>query len=267
MNQAQLTSVNFSDTLQEVVTTDLAQAKGLRNILVQPKLDGVRAIWNPAIKQLVTKNGRPITSVPWINKALIEHDIGELPLDGELYAHGVDFDTINGAVRQRAPTTVMLKFHPFDTIVPAWEAQKRIELLDLLHAIPARGIEPVTTEFLKNARGIEIAFEAALDEGYEGIVLRIANSLYMPGKNYTALKIKPKQDAEFEFCGIQDHRSIMLKTPKNKLFVCRGVNPLEMGTLASLGPGTMVTVVYDSIKAGIPRFPRYKGLRHEPEAT
>ena len=69
-------------------TGQLQRIPNPSDFFIQPKLNGIRALWNPEQQELQTRNGRVITSMNHIKDEIKESSFSHLPLDGGLiYSH------------------------------------------------------------------------------------------------------------------------------------------------------------------------------------
>ena len=250
--------------------------RDIRLLYLQPKLNGIRALWYHH-DGLYTRGGNRITSVPHIVKKL-EKIVPNTDLDGELYRSNMSFNKINGASRRIEPTldSLSLEYHIFDTI-SEYKAQGTrlrnvVELPVSLYIKPLKRAIITTTE-------IEMNLKAYLSEGYEGIILRHLQALYRAGRHIGNLwAIKPVYEIEAIFLGFTDGEtilhadtfgSILLKLPNGRTFSCSGFTEAERSYLFScdrLTRGTEITIKFgawshaDRDKA-VPLYPRFKCIR------
>ena len=68
-------------------------------VIVQPKYDGVRALWDGECVR--SRSGKDSLVVPRDILDVLEREFKGISLDGELYAHGVGFEAIVSAARNR----------------------------------------------------------------------------------------------------------------------------------------------------------------------
>ena len=99
-------------------------------VIIQPKLDGVRCI---ATKdKMVTRRNLEIKSVPVIKQAL-EALPPEIKIDGELYIHGCDLQTmqelvLRGSAHQYHKT---IQYHVYDLVDTELDQQQRLHQLQI----------------------------------------------------------------------------------------------------------------------------------------
>lgn len=266
---------------------------------VQPKLDGVRCI--ATNKGLVTRRNEPITSVPHITEAC-RYLPDDMALDGELYIHRVDLQTIQSYVLRKRPykLSYMIEYHVYDSLnieanfgVRHCEAahsvadlnrhfendkQNLAEELKLLkqYRVEDFPIKLVTTTFHSGAPDVEILtdyFKSYTKDHYEGAMIRNLDTPYeLNYRSPQLLKYKERQDAEFEIIDIVEAYD------STGTYVCR----TEDGNIFEATPkmtkdrkryllrekrryiGKMLTVEYETLsKDGTPLKPIGKAIRKD----
>ncbi len=254
------------------VEADLEFEPGTEFVL-QPKLNGIRAIWNPDRQALFTRNGKKIRSVPHIVAELKRHELGHLPLDGEIYRHDSSFQVINGlAARHRgSDETEVLQFHVFDIAQAGMPATARLEMVSKLTV--GRYVRVVESQQTNDLEVIQAVYEGYLGQGYEGIMLRLAERDYRSGRSHFMYKMKPVFDLEATLIGFAPAKagscnestfgSLILRLDSGQVFNCAGLSAAERLHLADVAEkGCRITVAYGAMsEAGVPLFPRYKGIR------
>jgi len=149
------------------------------------KLDGLRAIHKDG--KLYTRNGHVIQGVGHITDALSRIN---WPFDGELMVPGEHFQTSSGALRSFAdsPTAV---YNIFD--VPFTQDPFHIRLSQLENIkshLPEPHIGFVKHILVKDKDKVAATFQKALDNGYEGLVLKTPNHIYQTKRSSDWLKLK-----------------------------------------------------------------------------
>lgn len=188
------------------------------DIALQPKLDGIRAYTDK--DRMGTKEGGTHSIVSAhihdVVKDLLDGCIDNTILDGELYNHiyKADFNKISSIVRTQNPTAEeisdareVLEYHLYDINIPNKTFAERHSILKaLVELIDNPIIQLVETVFLNVRNNSTKAIQDRLDlyhkkwvnEGYEGSMIRNANSLYQPKKRTRdLLKRKDFVDEEF----------------------------------------------------------------------
>ncbi|WP_024333093.1 hypothetical protein [Desulfotignum balticum] len=246
--------------------------------LCQPKLNGIRAMWDPEKKGLYTRNGNRIYSVKHIVDQLMAHPCGQYPLDGEIYTGDLSFQKLNGLARRKRSSddTAALEFHVFDIALDGMTAVKRVKLLNSLPE--TSHIKRVVTDRPKTETDIRSFYRRYLDQGHEGIILRKKSEKYRPGRSAALVKIKPVQDMEAELVGFADAEddsknrrtfgSLILRLANGVKFRCAGLTDSERYRLWVEKPiGALVTFKYGAVSDdGTPVFPRYSHIRWDTAA-
>lgn len=242
---------------------------------VQPKLNGIRAIWNPKTKKLQTRNGIEITSCP--------HIINDLPtspnwlcLDGEIYCHNMPFSQISGLSQQAKSSkeSKRLSFNIFDSPIADKPCRIRLPHLDHTSIKYTKNVKKVETFLAAGRDGVDIYYKRFLAEGYEGVIIRDPEAEYeFDSKGYWMLKIKPESEMEAVLIGFKEpcvnsknastFGSLILETKDGLMFGCSGLTNDERTRLWKEKPiGQKITVKYDYLSdKGIPLMLRYKAPR------
>lgn len=226
-----------------------------KTAFLQPKLDGVRCL--ATNNRIVTRKSELITSCPHISYVL-EHLDPQHKLDGELYVHGVDLQTLQSYVLRQRPHRVYkeIEYHIFDYVDTEMPYRDRYELLrkivkelmivhnDLLatfESVPEKlrsktvlspncPIKLVTSTFIncsthdpKFYQTLKTYHKDAVSVGYEGTIVRNPESTY--GLNYRSpdlLKFKDRMDDEFEIIDVVEAYNQMgtfvCKTKEGNIF-------------------------------------------------
>ena len=201
-------------------------------LYVQPKLDGARCIAyldkspnkNTTEKNIImyTRQKKDYCGFDKIKKDLLSvlidmYDFGKnesVYIDGELYKHGLDLQTISGAVRNPKRDEMKkyegIQYWVFDLFYPSTELtfEDRMGYLEDFFDIVSDScnIVQTPTHEVKTEAEQEKLYKSYLKKKYEGIILRNSSSLYLthPTKNNMSirskfvLKRKMTFDAEFE---------------------------------------------------------------------
>lgn len=251
----------------------------------QPKLDGIRciAILKDGVCTLWSRTRKPITGVPHIARAVEDlfnkKGIASGKLDGELYNHDLkhDFEQIVSHVRQEIPQPghEIVQYHVYDAPIADLTFDQRISALAVVvgHAkdTPIR----LVSSFLINSEDdVMEQFEVFTATGYEGLMLRNADSLYVNKKSYDLQKVKEFDDAEFKIIGIKEGRG---KLAGHAIHVCVDSKGEEFDVKLkgdteilkkhfedhSLWEGKLMTVQFQGLTGAkqLPRFPVGKAVR------
>lgn len=175
----------------------------------QPKLDGHRMLAHDG--RAWSRGGKLIGTVGHILIELKERGLLDMPLDGELYLHGLNLQKIGSLAKKQQPGTEGLEYHVYDLVTDGPYAERYEELRDrlLTTAFPGCKVKlvqalPVTVEVRPDVKEELAQREASFRaQGYEGMMLRWGGSPYMSGKRSDSLiKFKQFQDAEFKIIGV-----------------------------------------------------------------
>lgn len=102
-------------------------------VAVQAKLDGMRclATMEDGVVTLMSRGGKPILSMPHIVKELGSYLSNGETVDGELYKHGMPFETLMSICRKKKPDPrhEEIELHIFD-MVSDKPYRERVETLD-----------------------------------------------------------------------------------------------------------------------------------------
>lgn len=248
---------------------------GWYEVVVQPKLDGIRCIATAA--GLFSRQGKPILAVPHIHaqlKPLFDY-YPQLVLDGELYNHEYkdDFNAIVSIVRKQNPTAdelelaeAKIQYHVYD--VPSNNSRCTKMRLDALHQelidLDLRGaIELVPTSKLVNADEVDLLYSRYLEAGYEGQMVRLPGT-YEQKRSKLLLKRKEFQDAEYEIVSIEPGegnwagvaKAVRCRLPDGRIFGA-GIRGNRERAAELLGETHNVATVrfFALTPDGVPRFP------------
>lgn len=270
---------------------------------VQPKLDGIRTICTKDKKgvQLWFRSGKEITTmghiVDELDIIMREGDI----FDGELYAHGEDFNEFTGAIRANKnlnpEATDKIKYHIYD--VPRIENLRenisfRIKFNIFVKTLPyLKHIEPVDAILINDFKHAIAFYKDCIEQGYEGIMFRNIDMPYEQKRSYNLLKYKEFIDDEFIIIGAEEGKGILAGhvgsfickiEPGRKLKDLGGEEVTfgnEEGRIKAKMDGKLdylkhlfnhpeeymgkpLTIKYQNLsKDGIPRFPVGKSIRFD----
>lgn len=258
---------------------DLKEGKAY---IVQPKLRGIRATWDPVRQALMTRNGNALTAVDQIVGAIKASPMSHIPLDGEIYVHGMPFKKISGLARRKKSSdeTAVLEFHVFDIAAPdGGDAEYRI-MVDLAITTTFRPnphyscLKRVFSRIENSRADIRDAYHDFLEDAYEGIIIRDPEAPYTPGPSQSLIKIKSLNDMEAKLVGFlpagpesrnaDTFGSLLLMLNNGALLRCSGIGDDERAQLWRKKPiGQPVTFMYDFIDpdSGIPQGARYVEIR------
>lgn len=197
-------------------------------VLVQPKLDGVRCgldFDESGNVILRSSTQEIITSVPHINAEIEElcasYELTTPLLDGELYIHGLSFEdiySITGRTVNFHSEFTKIEFHCFD-LISFHEPQfvRSMKLKDYFDVIPPSApLKLVKTFPASSFDDIWNLYQAFLADGYEGIIVREINNLYLPRRSTQVMKFKPKKDDWYTVIGYKPLKGYVMSLSEVK---------------------------------------------------
>ena len=216
---------------------------------VQPKIDGVRLLVSN--KGCFSRTGKPVKGVEHLARGLKD---GEY-LDGECYAPNKTFEEITSMFKMNPKDLEFHVFDYFDLGRPSLTFEER------------KGEITVDTFLVKKKSDMQGYHDMFVQQGYEGVMIRDAKSVYEIGKrsNYL-LKYKVFQTDEFT---IVDFKEGTGREKGTAIWICKvgshtfsvipeGTLEVRRKFLQDRGNyiGKQLTVRYQNLTAlGIPRFP------------
>ncbi len=233
---------------------------------VQPKLDGIRCI-------IYLKDGevcyqsrnhslfQPFPHLEPVLKAILKPG---LILDGELYNHMLTFQQITSIVRKKDhPDLGKIEYHLYDLYMPEKTYEERYQIIRSLKT--TKPIIKVATKVANNRKEIETNHTNFVNDGYEGLMVRIPSGLYRQQiRSKELLKYKHFKDDEFKVVGVHEGNG------GTAVFDCITSNGRTFGVNMKCSKeqkqnylthfeeynGKMLTVRYQEMTDdGVPRFP------------
>lgn len=243
-------------------------------VFVQPKLDGCRALAvfdENGFVDLISRQGKSFGQpVEHIIDALAAMKLKNVVLDGELYNHDIEFQTIVSYIKKARPQSRLIQYHLYDCILGD------NEIFDDRNKFLQRNVS--RTDIIKLVKTYKVSDDVELSEkhdefvgdGYEGLMLRNQDCLYKIGlRSYDLLKVKAFQEQEFEVVGAVEgvgraagQATFICKTDMGTKFNCRPKGTDEERQKFWLDRnsyrGKMLTVRFFEWTTGdnpVPRFP------------
>lgn len=179
-------------------------------VYMQPKLDGHRCTWQNG--QLISGNGKPI-DLPHIVEAIHAAGLEDLPLDGELYLHGLSLQAIGSLVKKPREESLELSFHIFDLIMDVPFVVRHHTLAVRMGLQPFQSASGELPGVLRLVSTVKVdSEEAALNmhrlymkQLYEGSMRRWGTVGYEDGKRSKfTLKGKDMDDDEYKVVGYKE---------------------------------------------------------------
>lgn len=177
--------------------------------IIQPKFDGVYAQFifiAGAGWRAFSRTGQPLVSAGWpILDEFHAYAETRRRYNGELWLPGTAHSTINGLARKQSEQHLEVRL--FDSFDPEGADEPYLSRLDYL--FDGKLVRPVGSHYVAAIQGADDLYEAARalrDRGasaYDGLILRDANGLYVPGagKDGETIKIKPRAEGDFRVVG------------------------------------------------------------------
>ena len=186
-------------------------------LMVQPKLDGMRAIYMHG--NFWTRSGIifPNVKLDEYFKSLKGHE--DNVLDGELYIHNQPFQKLASTLNaDDAPIPNGLRYVVYDAIPKdEWVAQKcnltyqaRLEALrGVVNSVADhKKVIDISSDVVYDAGEVVELYKKYLKDGYEGVMLKDPNGHYKWGrctlKSGTMIKLKPFKSIDLTITGIYD---------------------------------------------------------------
>jgi len=201
-------------------------------------------------------------------------------LDGEIYAHGEDFQTNTKLLKKYRPgESEALVLHAYDLIdlthLDAPWRQRHQNLLKFSENFTAGGpLEVVPTEQVASQEAVYERHAAYLEQGFEGAIVRLLDAPYELGKRSNCLlKVKSFQDEEFQIVSVSDGVGkfegcaiFRCVTPEGKEFDVTPKGTMEeraeMYQQCDTYIGQLLKVqFFEKTQDGLPRFPVGLGVR------
>lgn len=158
--------------------------------IMQPKLDGCRAIWLmvDGKRVFMGRNGREVENLEIYNHIKVDPAYDNMVLDGEFFSYDRKFNSIVGYFTAHdRPLPEDIKFVVFNVMtIEEWEKQEcklnQEQQLDLIFEISqAQGSKNVSQVYYNHARDDADArrwYDQFLKDGYEGAMARNVDSTY-----------------------------------------------------------------------------------------
>lgn len=199
----------------------------------QPKLDGIRCIANVATGKLYSRKGEEITTMQHIAKEIMSIGISsKIPLssdwlDGELYIHKKGFQSLMSIIRSNVnhhEEAETIEYHVYDYIDEANGFKDRnLKLKNLFKNNDFAHIKFVEGKSIL-INEIELVHDKCVEEGYEGIMIRLANAPYETKRSSSLLKYKKFIQEEYPIIGFSREKhnetlaALILQTNDGKQF-------------------------------------------------
>ncbi len=173
----------------------------------QCKYDGLKCLSYIQDNKIIlqSRQGKLFASIPHINQAIEKILPNNIILDGELYNHNEDFQSLISLIKRDEihAESHRVEYHIYDLYNkdnPNLKFSERLALLEQFKFVPPLFL--VKTNRVDGENKLGECQKFARRNGYEGVMLRNADGLYKMGyRSHDLLKVKEFQDAEFEIVG------------------------------------------------------------------
>lgn len=173
-----------------------------------PKLDGLRGVFHADKGKILSRKNHPFHGFNEIEQTLAifckEHDIRFV--DGEMYRHGMPFQTVQSIVVNDDPEDTRknnIRFYVFavvaDHIKDCDDMNRHMDILRKLDSriVVLNPLKITEQEIIGTCRN-------AMDGGYEGIMLRAHSTPYNHGRSNDLLKVKLFVEDDFEITEVYE---------------------------------------------------------------
>lgn len=157
-------------------------------VFVQPKLDGHCCMANTRTRRIYTRSGHEITTLPHINAALPVD--GPEWLHGELWKLGATSDSVGVMIRCGDES---LELHVFDCVSDEGFKSRMMSVFDSFIISPPinRNVILKVPTYEIMPEQIEDYYARFIQEGYEGMIIRLDGHAYYHGRSQNVFKMKP----------------------------------------------------------------------------
>lgn len=239
---------------------------------IQPKLDGVRAIYNTTTHAFQSRTGKKFGHLQHITDEISNLN---LLLDGELYSDTLTFQEITGSANKKKKLSnedlekqKEISYNVYDVIAPGNYTERLNLLKGLFKNNKFKYTKLVETKVIKKPEELEAKHDDYIKEGYEGMIIRNFEGEYaLKNRSKNLQKYKKFDDDEFEIIdfteGVGKEAGLVLwinRTKDGKTFTARPKGTHEerkkLFENAKKYIGKMLTVRYFGYTDDkIPRFP------------
>lgn len=230
---------------------------------VQPKLDGVRALYYN--NELWSRHGKKFSGLDHILSQLTDINI---ILDGELYSDTLTFQEIISAIKKQNINTQNIMYIVYDMVNDMNFPDRYILLKNYLTTHARSNIKILDTFRCNSNTDVNQFMQKFIKEKYEGLILRSDIGPYVPKyRSKTLQKYKEFIDQEYKIVGFTDgngaDKGLIIFECEYKFGKTFKVRPVgtkdirrDMFLNGSNYIGKYLTVKYQELTdGGAPRFP------------
>jgi DNA ligase 1 len=204
----------FSVQLAESLTTRHENGKGIiiednvnYPIRVEPKLDGLRciAVKHEGTVTMFTRSGNVLETLPKIKLALEKAQWDEFVLDGEIMGESWNESASIVMSHKKGKDDSSMIFHVFDAM-PFIDWQDQVSELTLTNRVALVGelvtkcdnpvVKQVPGRLVKNQEELLGMYASETSAGFEGVMLKDLDALYLFKRSSNIKKLKPTMTFE-----------------------------------------------------------------------
>jgi ATP-dependent DNA ligase len=182
-------------------------------VIFQRKYNGERCriTWESNLPILWSSCGNEMPYFYRLKEELCDLKLQGVQFDGELYCHVMSREEIHSICSRRVnqhPDENLLALHAFDLVDDdeLFSQRARILTLNGLY-LPGEFIKKVESIFAPKTEFLNLA-DKFIKEGYEGIIIRHPQALYVPRKSRFMLKYKPSEKDIYPIVGYEEEEDI-----------------------------------------------------------
>lgn len=170
--------------------------------IVQPKLDGIRAVYKTG-GSFVSRKNKEITTMDHITSQLPDN----LPfhLDGELYVHGTAFQDVTSLIKKKVKDSDTIEYHIYDVMIEDKDYSKRENHIQSVinNLDPSVKVIKVPSYTAHSHEEIETLYNDFIQRGYEGAMVRWGSEGYRcDSRTSYLLKYKTFIDEVYELIDV-----------------------------------------------------------------
>lgn len=240
-----LESAGETKRIKPMLAQDAEKRKGKIKfpVYVQPKLDGLRAIAlrDESGKVVLQSRGGEFYNLRHIQEELNHYYHDDVPLDGELYIHGVSLQAVNQLVRGQREDMWRIQYHVYDMVEENVPYEQRMEKLLYTEGLFIHSSSIYRCDALKACSEEDVRQMHAnfVRQGFEGAILRTPTGLYREGyRSPDLLKVKSWKDAEFVIHSWARGKGKFENVPTFKCLIDPSKPPSEENTFDATPKGT-----------------------------
>lgn len=193
---------NAMGLIQPMLALPISKVKNINydGAHVQYKYDGNRCLITRQGSEIIaySRRGKVISSIDHITSKLDIPD--NVTLDGELYIHGERLQNIRSLIARKQSSSISLRYHVYDIVRESSYSERLRELQSFNFPY---SVEVVPTIKLDAIDQLDTLRRDAVNNGYEGLILRLEGTGYEADKrSKSLLKLKEFQDDDFEVINI-----------------------------------------------------------------